>query len=71
MTVSREGTWEGGGAEVPTGPLGVDGSIGDPILLRKGRGRVDDELVCGGVEGGGRLHLHCVVAWQQRGERGA
>lgn len=44
------------------GPLGVHGRIGDPVLLRQRRRRVDYELICCLVVLRCCLHLHCIVA---------
>lgn len=43
-------------------PLGVHGAVCDPVLLRQGCGRVDDELVSRWVIASRGLHLHCIVA---------
>ena len=42
--------------------LCVHGPVSDPVLLCERRGRVDDELLGGGVVLSGRLHLDGVVA---------
>eukprot|EP01137_Pigoraptor_chileana_P037394 Opistho-2@34399 len=49
-------------------PLGVDCAVGDPVLLGKGIGRVDDKLARLLVVLSSRLHLNGVVAIAELGE---
>ena len=46
----------------------MKGAVGDPILLSRDGGRVDDELVRGRIERGRRLHLDRVVSVGQLGQ---
>ena len=44
------------------GVVGVDCTVGNPVLLGESGGAVDNELGGLAVVGGGGLHLHCIVA---------
>lgn len=42
--------------------IGMDSTIGNPILLGESGGAVDNKLLCLFVIGGSSLHFHCVIA---------
>ena len=48
--------------------VGVEGAIGDPILLRQWRWRVDDQFVSRFIVDGSGFHLNGVIAVTQLGE---